>query len=270
MVATDKLFVGSIPEIYDNLLVPLIFDPYASDLADRLVKLKPVHILETAAGTGALTRAVAARLPPSVEITATDLNQPMLDRAMSRTPDDIRISWEQADALALPYGDQSFDAVLCQFGVMFFPDRVQGYREARRVLRPGGHFLFTVWDRISENAFVNVINDTLAGVFRDNPTAFMTRTPHGYYDVEQISKELKAAGFTSVKTETVDHMAKGKTPLEVATAYCQGTPLRAEIEERGGAGLENVTRTVADALAKKFGTGPIEGAIRAHIISAAR
>ena len=165
MVATDKLFAGSIPEIYDRYLVPLIFEPYAADLAVRLTAFRPQTVLETAAGTGVLTRAMAAELPAHVRIVATDLNQPMLDHASARLGPDSRISWHQADALALPFADQSFDAVVCQFGVMFFPDRAQGFREARRVLQPAGRFLFNAWDRISENAFAEVVTEALAAAF---------------------------------------------------------------------------------------------------------
>src|SRR5882757_4404570 len=129
MTTADRLFAGSIPEIYDRYLVPLIFEPYARDLSERLASVKPQHILETAAGTGVLTRAIASRLPASARIAATDLNEPMLKRAESQQSHESRIVWRQADALALPFKDQEFDAVACQFGAMFFPDKVQGYRE---------------------------------------------------------------------------------------------------------------------------------------------
>src|SRR3954453_1622626 len=152
MAPSDKLFAGSIPEIYDRFMVPLIFEPYARDLAGRLSRVEAQDVLETAAGTGVLTRAMAAKLPAQARIVATDLNQPMLDHAASRLHDG-RIAWRQAGGLALPFQDQAFDIVTCQFGVMFFPDKVQGYKEARRVSRPGGRFLFNVWDRISENVF---------------------------------------------------------------------------------------------------------------------
>jgi len=165
MAATDKLFAGSIPEIYDQFLVPLIFKSYALDLAERLARAEPQRVLETAAGTGVLTRAIASRLPAHTSIVATDLNQPMLNHAEARQPHDRRISWQQADALALPFEDQGFDVVACQFGVMFFPDKVQGYREALRVLNPGGHFFFNVWDRISENQFADVVTEALATLF---------------------------------------------------------------------------------------------------------
>lgn len=270
MAETDRQFVGSIPEIYDQFLVPLIFTPYAHELTARLVQLKPGNILETAAGTGVVIRAMAAKLPADVHITVTDLNQPMLDRAKTHMPDDARVIWQQADAQALPFDDQAFDAVVCQFGVMFYPDKAKGYGEARRVLRQGGTFLFAVWDRIAENVFVNVINDTLAKLFPENPITFMPRVPHGYYDVDKISSELTAAGFTAIKVETLDHIAKAKSAKDVAIAYCQGTPLRSEIEQRDASGLARVTDVVTEALAKKFGNGPVEGAIRAHVISAVR
>ena len=175
MVASDRLFAGSIPEIYDRLFVPLIFEPYAIDLAVQLAKTAPESVLEVAAGTGVVTRALAARLPVQTRLVVTDLNPPMLEYAKTRLSSDHRIEWRQADALALPFEAESFDAVACQFGVMFFPDKVQGYREARRVLKPGGRYLFNVWDRISENEFADVVTQALAEVFPDDPPGFSTR-----------------------------------------------------------------------------------------------
>lgn len=268
MVATDKLFAGSIPEIYDRYLVPLIFESYASDLAGRLAKANPKDVLETAAGTGILTRAMATRLPESAHIVATDLNQPMLDYAKARQSGKGRVEWKQADALALPFKDQSFDAVACQFGVMFFPDRIKGYKEARRVLKPGGHFLFSVWDRISENDFADTVTEALATVFPDDSPRFLARTPHGYHDAEQIRADLGAAGFTKVSIEAVDARSKAPSPLDAAVAYCQGTPLRNEIEARNKSRLDEATTKAAEALARRFGNGPVDGRIRALVITA--
>src|SRR6185369_4882763 len=200
MVATDKVFVGSIPEIYDRFLVPLIFEPPAVDLAGRVAALAPRDVLETAAGTGVLTRALAAQLAPSTRIVASDLNQPMLDQAARRQQGGI-VEWKQADALALPFGDRSFDVVACQFGAMFFPDKVQGYKEALRVLRPAGRFLFNVWDRIADNEFADLVTEALAEVFPDDPPRFMARTPHGHHDVERIRHDLTAAGFAEVRVD---------------------------------------------------------------------
>ena len=269
MVATvDKVFAGSIPEFYERFMVPLIFEPYALDLAARLAKTRPAAVLETAAGTGVVTRALAAALPAETRLTITDLNQPMLDHAKSRQPADSRITWKQADALALPFEDRSFDAVACQFGAMFFPDKVQGYKEARRVLKPGGHFFFSVWDRIEENDFADVITQELAAVFPNDPPRFLARTPHGYHDEKQIREDVKAAGFTNISIDAVDARSKAASPRDPAVAYCEGTPLRSEIEARGAPGLQEATNKAADAMARKFGIGAVDGRIRALVISA--
>ena len=269
MEATDKKFAGSIPEIYERLMVPLIFEPYALDLADRLARAAPLDVLETAAGTGILTRAIAARLTPSARIVATDLNQTMLDHARTRLRDG-RVEWRQADALALPFPDQSFDAVACQFGAMFFPDKVHGYAEALRVLKARGHFFFNVWDEISENEFADVVTEELAAVFPDDPPRFMARTPHGYHDAEQIRRHLNAAGFGTVSIETVSRTSKAPSPRDAAIAYCQGTPLQNEIVSRDASRLEEATERSAEALARRFGDGVIEGRIQALVITAAR
>ena len=270
MVASDKLFTGSIPDIYDRFLVPLIFEPYARDLAVRLAKASPRDVLETAAGTGALTRAVTARLPKSTHIVATDLNQPMLNHAKTRQPGGRRIEWKQADALVLPFKEQTFDAVICQFGVMFFPDRPRGYKEARRVLRPGGRFLFNVWDRISENDFADTVTEALASVFPEDPPRFLARTPHGYHDEKQIRDELTASGFKDIAIEAVDARSEAPSPSDPAIAFCQGTPLRNEIVARDPSRLEEATARAAEALARRFGKGVVDGRIRALVISTTR
>ncbi|GLH80225.1 ubiquinone/menaquinone biosynthesis methyltransferase [Bradyrhizobium sp. SSBR45G] len=269
MTASDKAFTGSIPQIYDQLMVPLIFEPYAQDLAQRTTARRPRDVLETAAGTGVVTRALHAGLPPDVRITATDLSEPMLMLAKTHFAEGNRMTWQQADALALPFADASFDAVVCQFGVMFFPDRLKGYAEARRVLRPGGRFIFNVWDRIEHNAFPQVVHETLQQLFPDNPPQFFTRTPHGYYDIGRIKADLTAAGFIDIEIETVTHRSRAASSHEPATAFCQGTPMRGEIEARGTPGLAAVTQAVAEALERQFGRGPIEGRIQALVISAA-
>jgi ubiquinone/menaquinone biosynthesis C-methylase UbiE len=268
MVVSDKSFTGSIPEIYDRFLVPLIFEPYARDLAGRLATTAPRNVLETAAGTGVLTRAMLAGLSADTRIVATDLNQPMLDRAAALVSGDGRIEWRQADALALPFADQSFDAVACQFGAMFFPDKVQGYKEARRVLKPGGRFHFNVWGPIADNEFADTVTDALAALFPHDPPRFIARTPHGYHDAERIRQELDAAGLTAVAIDTVDYQSKAPSSRDPAIAYCQGSPLRSEIEARDPSGLEAATRQAAEALARRFGTGAIEGRMQALVITA--
>lgn len=268
MLEADKAFAGSIPENYDRHMVPLIFAPYAADMARRAAALAPAAVLETAAGTGAVTRALAPQLLAGASYVATDLNQPMLDYAATRQPPGNRISWRQADALALPFADDAFDLVCCQFGAMFFPDRVTAYREARRVLKPGGHFLFNVWDRIEENDFADDVTNALARIFPNDPPRFMARTPHGYHDTALIRRELAAAGFSQVVIDTKPELSRVASPRVAAVAYCQGTLLRTEIEARDPGGLASATDYVTAAIADRHGNGEIAGKIQAHIIVA--
>ena len=268
MTTNDTQFAGSIPELYERLLVPLIFESYAQDLALRVAESGAKAVLETAAGTGALTRALLGKLPADARLVATDLSEPMLNQGAARTPSEPRLTRQRADALSLPFADATFDAVACQFGAMFFPDKVAGYREARRVLKPGGRFFFNVWDRIEENEFTNVIGELLATVFPDDPPRFMARTPHGYHDVNQIRAELQAAGFSEIACEPRSAVSRAESAHDVATAFCQGTPLRGEIEARAASRLTELTELAAEQLARRFGRGPIEGRIRAYVITA--
>src|SRR3954447_10884997 len=191
---TDRLFEGSIPETYDRYLGPLLFEPYARDLAARLAALAPARLLETAAGTGVATRALARALPAGTAIVATDLNRPMLDLAAARM-ETAEVTWQQADALALPFEDETFDAVACQFGAMFFPDKAAAYREARRVLRRGGRLVMSVWDRIGRNELSHVVDEAVVAQFPEDPPRFLARVPYGYHDADAIIDELRAAGF---------------------------------------------------------------------------
>ncbi len=270
MTEDDKVFAGSIPELYDTYLVPLIFEAYANDIAERAAALAPKSVLETAAGSGVVTRALASRLASDARYIVTDLNQPMLDHAANKQGSDNRITWRQADALDLPFDDASFDAVVCQFGVMFFPDRVAGYAEALRVLKPGGSFLFNVWDHIDANEFSRVVTETAAAVFPDDPPRFLARTPHGYHDVELIRDELGKAGFSQVSIATLEETSSAPSPRHAAVAYCQGTPLRNEIETRDASLLDHVTGRATEAIATRFGNGPVSGKIRAHVAIAVR
>ncbi len=268
MDAADKTFAGSIPEFYDTYLVPLIFQAYADDLADRIAARRPARVLEIAAGTGALTRSLAARLPGDARIVATDLNQPMLDRNRMRLSEDPRLSWQPADGQALPFEDGSFDLVAAQFGAMFFADKRQGFAEARRVLRDGGGFLFNVWDDLTSNEFTDVVTEAVATVFPQDPPRFFARTPHGYCDPDRIRADVAAAGFCEVLIEGVEHRSRAPSPRVAAMALCQGTPLRNEIEARDPARLGQATDVAAAALARRFGDGAIEGRMRALVVTA--
>lgn len=269
MTESDKLFAGSIPRLYDTLMVPLIFEAYAADTAELVAGFSPGAVLETAAGSGVVTRALAPRLGMGTRYVVTDLNQPMLDYAATRQgSSNIDIEWRQADALRLPFEDASFDVVFCQFGAMFFPDRTAGYAEARRVLRPGGRFVFTVWDRIEDNAFADEVTSAVAEIFPQDPPRFLARTPHGYHDVALIRSDVGCAGFTSIEIETREKTSRSPSARDVATAYCQGTPLRNEIEARDAGALQAATDRAAQVIASRHGEGPVAGKIQAHVIVA--
>lgn len=266
MTSLDAKFAGSIPALYDHYLGPLIFEPYAIDLAERVAKLNPRDVLETAAGTGIVTLELAKRLPEA-SIIATDLNPAMLEVAAKKNTAS-NIKWQPADALALPFADQSFDVVACQFGVMFFPDKLKAYREVHRVLRPGGHFLFNAWDSLDHNDMASVVNAAAAEMFPGNPPEFFRRTPHGYYDVEAITAVLREAGFTAIFSHRVARRSRAGSARDPAIGFVQGTPLRSEIEARDSSMLEKLTDAAADALARRFGQGPVEGAIQAIVFEA--
>ncbi len=268
MSDSDKVFAGSIPELYDTYLVPMIFEAYADDLAERVAALSPQNVLETAAGSGVVTRALAARLDPVARYVVTDLNQPMLDHAAGRQGQDDRITWRQADALNLPFDDASFDVVVCQFGVMFFPDRIAGYREARRVLKPGGRFLFNVWDHIGMNEFADIVTQTAASIFPEDPPQFLPRTPHGYHEVAKVQDDLAAAGFSGISVTTLTETSPAPTARHAALAYSEGTPLRNEIEARGANLLDQVTDRATEAIAQRYGDGPVAAKIQAHVLTA--
>lgn len=268
MLETDKVFAGSIPENYDRYMVPLIFEPFAADLARRAASFSPGAVLETAAGTGVVTRALAPKLSPGASYIVTDLNQPMLDYAASRQAADSRINWRQGDALALPFENAIFDLVCCQFGAMFFPDRSSAYREARRVLKPGGRFLFNVWDRIEENVFADDVTNALARIFPNDPPRFLARTPHGYHDTALIRSDLENAGFSRVEIETRAEQSRASSPRIPAVAYCQGTLLRNEIEARDAGKLEAATDYATSAIADRNGSGEVTAKIQAHVIVA--
>lgn len=268
--STDHSFTGSIPQLYERYIVPLIFEPYASEMASRVADLCPSNVLEVAAGTGAVTRELASALPLTTCILATDLNQPMLGHAAS-IGTAREVEWRQADAMKLPFEDESFDAVVCQFGVMFFPDKPAAIAEARRVLRPGGTFIFSAWDRIEDNEFADVVTNALADVFPSDPPRFMARTPHGYHDKAAILGDLEQGGFAAPASfDTITRVSVAESPRVAAVAYCQGTPLRTEIEARDAARLDEATDIAEAAIARRFGPGRVEGRIQAHVVSVVR
>jgi len=267
MAATDKVFSGSIAAIYESHMVPLLFAPYAVEMAGRVAAHHPATVLEVAAGTGAVTVELLRQLPKHAIITATDLNQGMLDVAAAKISDQ-RLHMRSCDALDLPFDDHSFDAVVCQFGAMFFPDKRTAYREAHRVLRKGGTYFVSVWDKLDNSPFFAVVTEAVAAAFPADPPGFFRRTPYGYNDVAAITATLRDAGFSGVTSDKVTFPSSAPSAAHVAMALCQGTPLRSEIEQRLADGLAEITGVAERAVEKAFGKGPVETTMRAILFQA--
>jgi ubiquinone/menaquinone biosynthesis C-methylase UbiE len=269
MGTSDTVFAGSIPAMYDRYMVPLLFRPYADEVANRAASLSPARILETAAGTGIVTQALHRALPDA-EIVATDLNPPMLEQAARRVPAQ-RVSFRQADALDLPFENGSFDLVVCQFGVMFFPDKVRGNAEARRVLRDGGHYLLVIWDKVDHNLATKAAGAAVADLFpADDTAAFYERIPFRYHDRALIESELRAAGFDRIQFETIELRSRAASARDAALGLTQGSPMRTEIEKRGEEMLERATAVATTALRQFEGPEGFEAPMSAHIATATK
>ncbi|NIP13519.1 MAG: methyltransferase domain-containing protein [Pseudomonadales bacterium] len=263
MTKEASRFVGSIPEHYDAGLGPHIFEGFAEDLSRRVAALMPGSVVELAAGTGIVTRRLRHALPETCDLLASDLNQPMLDFARAKFDEGERVGFEVADATDLPWEDERFDVVTCQFGVMFFPDKPRSYAEARRVLRSGGHYLFNVWDAWPFNAFAEITHEVVAGFFPEDPPGFY-RVPFGYHEVEVIRRSLLDAGFRAVSAETVPLTAAIPSADLFARGLVFGNPLFQEIEQRGG-DADAIRAAVSHAIATRLGG---EMQIRAIIVHA--
>ncbi|WP_395623565.1 class I SAM-dependent methyltransferase [Sphingomonas daechungensis] len=268
MASIDVRFSGSVPANYEQYMVPLLFRPYAEEIAKRVARFDSSDILETAAGTGVVTAALAASLPEA-RIVATDLNQPMLDVAATRVKSE-NVRFQQADALQLPLEDESFDLVVCQFGVMFYPDKVRGNAEARRVLRDAGRYVVAIWDRVEENKLSNLANESMRRLFPENPPQFMTRGPFSYHDPEWIRRDLRDAGFGDIEIETVELTSRSPSAVEGARGLVYGSPMGVELADYGPDALDRVFDEMVKGGRAYEGPDGFAAPMRAHIVTATR
>jgi ubiquinone/menaquinone biosynthesis C-methylase UbiE len=260
-------FSGSIPAVYDRYLGPILFQPYAEDLATRLQMPENASVLELACGTGILTRVLRTRLRPTVKLTATDLNEPMFRHAAGKFADDEPVQWQEADASSLPFAEGMFDAVVCQFGLMFVPDKALAASEAHRVLKPGGVFLFNVWDAMEHNTLGQLAHHTIASYFEKDPPAFY-QVPFGYHDQHEIKRVLTEAGFREIKTEIVTKVSVRSRADDAATGLVHGNPVAAAIVERDPSLLPIITHAVARAIEGHFGKDEFRAPMRAIVVQA--
>ncbi|HEU4403432.1 MAG TPA: class I SAM-dependent methyltransferase [Candidatus Polarisedimenticolia bacterium] len=267
MTDVNVVFTGSIPENYDRYLGPTLFEPYARDLARRVPGKHGTRLLEVACGTGIATRHLLDHLPPGGRLVATDLNEPMLQRARGSLPAAGRIDWRQADACALPFEDGSFDAVVCQFGLMFVPDKGLAVREARRVLAPGGAFVTSVWDSLDANRFARIAHETIASYFPSDPPTFY-QVPFSLHDRQALLGLLAANGFPGARLEEVALEGESPSAADLARGLVEGNPVGAAVRERGGVPVETVIGAVARNVAKEFGDRPVRLPLKAVVASA--
>ncbi len=269
MSVAHAQFVGSIPEKYEENLGPLLFHFYAEDLASRVAVGQNGRVLETACGTGISTEFLRRALPDSVKIVATDLNEPMLEVARAKRRELNNVVFEEANALALPYDDASFDVLLCQFGLMFFPDKLAGLREAARVLKPKGQLLFNVWDSLDWNPIAQIAFETIATFFDEDPPTFM-KTPFGCHDIDPIKGMLHDVGFADVQINVIRTVSETPSARHAAEGLVTGNPNIVEIQDRASAPLEEVIGAVTDAVRKEFGDDPMRAPMQAIVFSTFR
>jgi len=264
----NVVFAGAIPQNYDRYLGPVIFEPFAEDLVSRLKGRKLGRLLEIACGTGIVTRRLRDALPASTEIVATDLNPDMFEFAKTKFKNGEHVHWQQADASALPFPDASFDAIVCQFGLMFVPDKAAAMRESYRVLRSGGVFLFNVWDSFAANPFAEIAHTTIASFFDRDPPKFC-QIPFSLSDSTEVRELLRGAGFEQIKPFGETKHYRSRSARDFATGLVRGNPVGVEAEERG-VNPEDLIEAIGRRIAKRFGGAPVESTMRALVWRAVR
>jgi ubiquinone/menaquinone biosynthesis C-methylase UbiE len=269
MTEHHAAFVGTVPPNYDRYLGPILFHHYADDLAARVPVSRGTRVLEVACGTGIVTERLVRRLAGQGTLVATDLNDAMIAHARTRMPADPALEWRQADGTSLPFPDRAYDVVVCQFGVMFFPDKAAGVREAFRVLRPGGTYLLNVWDALEKNAIARIAHDTIRTFFPSDPPEFY-KTPFSLHDTAVVDALLNAAGFVEVQCESVERTGQSPSAADAATGLIEGNPVFGTIMERRPEALPDIKAAVARNLAAALGDHPVRSPLRAHVFSARR
>jgi SAM-dependent methyltransferase len=269
-----SLFQGPVPDAYEDLMVPLFFQPFADDLVARAIAVEPVDVLEIAAGTGVVTRGLVEALPGDSTIVATDLNSDMLAVAAALEDDSAdgagEVTWRVADAQRLPFDDASFDLVGCQFGVMFFHDPSGSHAEVRRVLRPGGTYIFSAWDSIENNPIPRAVDTAFRRVLPDAPTNVITRVSHGYHDLDRIRADVEAGGLVLNRIDTVELVAVADSPKAAAAALPNGSALRLELDSYGEKVRGEIETIAAQILEDEFGAGPLLVPMCAFVVTASR
>ena len=267
MTISHSAFVGEIPFYYDKYLGPMIFNQYARDLSARVKVPETGVILETAAGTGIATRELRDIVAAGVHIVATDLNPDMLDLARGKFSDQQNIEFQTGDAQQLPFDDDCFDAVVCQFSMMFFADKLRAMQEAARVLKPGGALLFNVWDSLQHNYLVQTANRCIVHCLSDNPPSFFA-TPFGYHNIDNIKELLFEAGFADIEISVLPRTSLAADARSVALGFVLGTPVRVQIAADHQVPLSDIVAAVEKDIGEEFGFKNIREKMQAIVFVA--
>jgi ubiquinone/menaquinone biosynthesis C-methylase UbiE len=267
-IPADAAYVGTIPEHYHRGIGPFLFEPYARLTAERIRELAPKRILETACGTGIVTRRLVEALAEDAHLVSSDLNEPMLAVARTTVGAAGNVRWVRADMTNLDFPAGTFDAVVCHFGLMFVPDKPAAAREARRVLKRGGRLLLTTWAPLEKNPIVAVAHRAIVELFPGDPPEYLRRAPFGYGDPDVLAELLTGAGFGDVRVDVVEKAAVAPTALDVARGLVEGYPLADEIKARDPRLLTTAVEAAAQAITRQFGAGPVESTIAALVASA--
>jgi len=269
MPIDNTAFIGSIPENYDRYLGPTLFEPYAKDLVERVAIPEDGSLLEVACGTGIVTRHLRDRLSPGVKIVATDLNEAMIKFAARKFRSDENIEWKPADALDLPFGDESFDAVVCQFGLMYFPDKQKGVNEAFRVLKPNGQFIVSVWDAIEHVDLAKAAQTVIKQFFPENPPDFYD-IPFSFHERDKLRSVLSTAGFREIKIDVVPFPCVSASARDAVHGLIHGNPVISAINERDPAKAPEIEAALAEKIAAQFGAAPLQASMQAIVCSGIR
>jgi SAM-dependent methyltransferase len=262
-------FVGTIPEFYDQGMGKIVFADFAGEIARRVAASTPMRVLEIAAGTGIVTRCLRDVLPTDARLTATDLNHPMLDVARTKFRPDEQVEWQLADATTLPFPDGAFEAVVCQFDVMFFPDKEKSYREVHRVLSPGGNYVFNVWDAHRHNPHGRLTHETISRFFPADPPQFY-EMPFGYHQIDPIKEALTEAGFIDLRVAVLRVEREIPDAAAFARGLIYGNPVIDQIRSRGGVDPARIVDALTEALHNEFGADPGRLPLQAIVFEASK
>jgi ubiquinone/menaquinone biosynthesis C-methylase UbiE len=256
------------PLFYDQGLGPVLFVDFAEDIARRTAAATPLRVLEVAAGTGIVSRRLRDVLSADAHLVVTDLNSAMLDVARAKFGPNEKVDFQPSNALSLPFQDEGFDALICQFGVMFFPDKDKAYREAYRVLASGGHYVFSVWDAESHNPFAMLLKNIVARFCPVDPPRFV-EVPFGYHQIDPIRDLLNSIGFIGFNVSVVGMQKVVEDAYSLARGQIYGSPLVDEFRLRG-VDAQRVVDAFTEMLLREFGSQPTRMPLRAIVFEARR